>query len=45
MPKKRLIQIATEQEVEFDEAMRIAEEKLPEGSTLPRSSPRRVPES
>tara|TARA_R110000796_G_scaffold237282_1_gene357227 strand:- start:392 stop:772 length:381 start_codon:yes stop_codon:yes gene_type:complete len=32
MPKKRLIQIATEQEVEFDEAMRIAEEKLPEGS-------------
>ncbi len=32
MPKKRLIQIATEQEVEFEEAMRIAQEKLPEGS-------------
>ena len=32
MPKKRLIQIATEQEIEFEEAMRIAEEKLPEGS-------------
>jgi|TARA_R100000149_G_scaffold2385_1_gene742 hypothetical protein len=32
MPKKRLIQIASEQEVEFEEAMRIAEEKLPEGS-------------
>ena len=32
MPKKKLIQIATEQEVEFEEAMRIAEDKLPEGS-------------
>jgi hypothetical protein len=32
MPKKRLIHIAIEQEVEFEEAMRIAEEKLPEGS-------------
>ncbi len=32
MPKKKLLQIATEQEVEFEEAMRIAEEKLPEGS-------------
>jgi len=32
MPKKRLTQIATEQEVEFEEAMRIAQEKLPEGS-------------
>ena len=32
MPKKRLIQIASEQEVEFEEAMRIAQEKLPEGS-------------
>ena len=32
MPKKRLMQIASEQEVEFKEAMRIAQEKLPEGS-------------
>lgn len=32
MPKKRLIQIASEQEVEFEEAMRIAQEKLPEDS-------------
>ena len=32
MPKKRLIQIATEQEVQFEEAMRISQEKLPEGS-------------
>ena len=32
MPKKKLTQIAIEQEVEFEEAMRIAEEKLPEGS-------------
>jgi hypothetical protein len=32
MPKKRLIHIATEQEIEFEEAMRIAQEKLPEGS-------------
>tara|TARA_R110000744_G_scaffold49249_3_gene107029 strand:- start:324 stop:704 length:381 start_codon:yes stop_codon:yes gene_type:complete len=32
MPKKKLIQIAIEQEVEFEEAMRIAEDKLPEGS-------------
>ena len=31
MPKKKLTQIAEEQEVEFDEAMRIAQEKLPEG--------------
>tara|TARA_B100001059_G_scaffold234378_1_gene276846 strand:+ start:1615 stop:1986 length:372 start_codon:yes stop_codon:yes gene_type:complete len=32
MPKKKLVKIAEEQEVEFDEAMRIALEKLPEGS-------------
>ena len=32
MPKKRLIHIASEQEMEFEEAMRIAQEKLPEGS-------------
>ena len=32
MPKKKLIQIAEEQEVKFDEAMRIALEKLQEGS-------------
>ena len=32
MPKKKLIQIAEEQEVEFEQAMRIALEKLPEGS-------------
>ena len=32
MPKKRLIQLASEQEVKFEEAMRIAQEKLPEGS-------------
>ena len=32
MPKKKLVKIAEEQEVDFDEAMRIAVEKLPEGS-------------
>ena len=32
MAKKKLTKIAEEQEVEFDEAMRIATEKLPEGS-------------
>jgi hypothetical protein len=32
MPKKRLIKIAEEQEVEFDEAFKIATEKLPSGS-------------
>lgn len=32
MPKKKLIQIAEDQEVTFEEAMRIALEKLPEGS-------------
>jgi hypothetical protein len=32
MPKKKLIQIAEEQEVTFDEAMQIATDKLPEGS-------------
>jgi hypothetical protein len=32
MAKKKLIIIAEEQEVEFEEAMRIATEKLPEGS-------------
>jgi len=32
MAKKKLIQIAKEQEVEFEEAMQIAQEKLPEGS-------------
>lgn len=32
MPKKRLIKIAEEQEVEFDEALKIATEKLPSGS-------------
>jgi len=32
MAKKKLIQIANEQEVEFEEAMQIAQEKLPEGS-------------
>jgi hypothetical protein len=32
MPKKRLIHIANEQEMEFEEVIRIAEEKLPEGS-------------
>ena len=32
MAKKKLIKIAEEQEVEFEEAMRIATEKLPEGS-------------
>ena len=31
MPKKKLVKIAEEQEVDFDEAMRIAVEKLPEG--------------
>jgi hypothetical protein len=32
MPKKKLTKIAEEQEVQFDEAMQIAQEKLPEGS-------------
>ena len=32
MPKKKLTQIATEQELEFEEAIRIAKEKLPESS-------------
>ena len=32
MAKKKLTQIALEQEVEFDEAMEIARDKLPEGS-------------
>ena len=32
MPKKKLVKIAEEQEVDFNEAMRIALEKLPEGS-------------
>jgi|TARA_E500000305_G_scaffold6074_1_gene4861 hypothetical protein len=32
MPKKKLVKIAEEQEVDFDEAMHIAVEKLPEGS-------------
>ena len=32
MAKKKLTQIALEQEVEFDEAMEIAQDKLPEGS-------------
>jgi hypothetical protein len=32
MAKKKLTMIAEEQEVEFEEAMRIATEKLPEGS-------------
>ena len=32
MPKKKLTKIAEEQEVEFDEAMKIAQEKLPEDS-------------
>jgi hypothetical protein len=32
MPKKKLIQIAKEQEVTFDEAMQIATDKLPEGA-------------
>ena len=32
MPKKKLVKIAEEQEVDFDEAMSIAVEKLPEGS-------------
>ena len=32
MPKKKLTQIAEEQEVTFDEAMQIATDKLPEGS-------------
>ena len=32
MPKKKLTQIANEQEVEFNEAIRIAEDKLPEGA-------------
>jgi hypothetical protein len=32
MAKKKLMQIALEQEVEFNEAMRIAQDKLPAGS-------------
>lgn len=32
MPKKKLTQLAKEQEVTFDEAMQIAIDKLPEGS-------------
>ena len=32
MPKKKLVKMAEEQEVDFDEAMHIAVEKLPEGS-------------
>jgi len=32
MPKKKLVKIAEEQEVDFDKAMCIAVEKLPEGS-------------
>lgn len=32
MAKKKLTQIALEQEVEFDEAMEMAQDKLPEGS-------------
>jgi len=36
MPKTRLSKIAEEQEVEFDEALRIATEKLPEGSVTGR---------
>ena len=32
MAKKKLTKIAEEQEVEFDEAIKIAQEKLPEGS-------------
>jgi len=32
MPKKKLVKIAEEQEVDFDEAMRIDVEKLPQGS-------------
>ena len=32
MPKKKLTQLAKEQEVTFDEAMQIATDKLPEGS-------------
>ena len=32
MAKKKLTQIAIEQEVEFDEAMEMAQDKLPEGS-------------
>jgi hypothetical protein len=32
MPKKKLTQLAEEQEVTFDEAMQIATDKLPEGS-------------
>jgi hypothetical protein len=32
MPKKKLIHIVSEQEVEFDKAMQIAQDKLPEGS-------------
>jgi len=32
MPKKKLAKIAEEQEIKFEEAMRIATDKLPEGS-------------
>jgi hypothetical protein len=32
MPKKRLTKIAEDHEIEFDEALRISEEKLPVGS-------------
>ena len=32
MPKKKLTQIALEQEVEFEDAMEIAQDKLPKGS-------------
>ena len=32
MPKKKLTKIAEDQELTFEEAMRIALEKLPEGS-------------
>jgi hypothetical protein len=32
MPKKKLTQIALEQDVEFEDAMEIAQDKLPEGS-------------
>jgi hypothetical protein len=32
MPKKKLTKIAEEQEIEFDEALALAQDKLPEGS-------------
>ena len=32
MAKKKLTKIAEEQEIEFDEALSLAQEKLPEGS-------------